>query len=246
VAALTTYGGYSEYVCLREKELIPTSEAVDPGDAVTLVLNYLVAYQTLHRSAKVQRGDKVLIVGAGGGIGTAFLQLGQLAQLTMYGTASKRKHSILARYGATPIDYHTQDLVDVLRKAERGGVEAVFDGIGGAYLRRGFSVPARGGTYVGYANPLSIPRTLLLLAQVLLFNLLPNGRSAKYYGTGGWRINRQPFPDDWAALFSLLQEGRIKPVITERFPLEEAAEANALLETGTVVGNLVLLSPAQL
>jgi NADPH:quinone reductase-like Zn-dependent oxidoreductase len=141
----------------------------------------------------------------------------------MCGAASKRNHGILADYGATPIDYHTQDLVDVLRKAERGGVEAVFDGIGGAYLRRGFSVLARGGTYVGYANPLSIPRTLLLLAQVLLFNLLPNGRSARYYGTGGWRIDRRPFLQDWARLFSLLQKGKIKPVVVERFPLAQAA-----------------------
>ena len=243
VAALTAYGGYAEYMFLAQDQLISVPRAVDPGEAATLILNYLVAYQVMHRSARVEAGDKVLIIGASGGIGTAFLQLGKLADLRMYGIASKRKHSVLVEYGATPIDYHTQDFVAVIRGAEPNGLDAVFDGMAGDYFKRGFSVLRRGGTLVGYGNPQSFASTLLMLGQVLLLNLLPNGRSAKYYSTGQSRLNRQPFLEDWAMLFKLLEEGKIKPIIMKRFPILEAAEANELLESGQVVGNVVLLAP---
>jgi NADPH:quinone reductase-like Zn-dependent oxidoreductase len=243
VAALTILGGYAEYIFLSQKELIPVPTILDPAEAVTLILNYIVAYQTLHRSAKVKAGDKVLIIGASGGIGTAFLQLGNLANLTMYGIASKSKHHILAEYGAIAIDYRTQDFVEVVRKAEPDGLDAVFDGIGGDYIQRSFSLLRRGGTFVGYANPLSLSRMFRFLGQVILFNLLPNGRSARYYGTGSSRLNRRPFLEDWAALFKLLEEGKIKPVIMKKFPILEACQANVLLESGQVIGNIVLLTP---
>jgi len=243
VAALTAYGGYAEYIYWNAALLIPVPATLDPAEAVTLILNYIVAYQTLHRSAKVKAGDKVLIIGASGGIGTAFLQLGQLAQLKMYGLASPSKHHILIEYGATPIDYHTQDFVEVIRQAEPDGLDAVFDGMGGDYFKRGYSVLRRGGTLVGYGNPLSISRTLKHLGQVVLFNLLPNGKSARYYGTGASRLNRRPFLEDWATLFNLLEEGKIKPIIAAKFPILEAAQANELLESGRVIGNVILLAP---
>jgi NADPH:quinone reductase-like Zn-dependent oxidoreductase len=243
VAALTTRGGYAEYIFLGEKQIIPVPAALDPAEAAPLILNYIVAYQTLHRTAKVKAGDKVLIIGASGGIGTAFLQLGKLANLTMYGIASKNKHHILTEYSAIPIDRHTHDFVEVIRKAEPDGLDAVFDGIGGDYIQRSFSLLRRGGTFVGYANPLSLSRMFRFLGQVILFNLWPNGRSAKYYGTGSSRLNRRPFLEDWAVLFKLLENGKIKPIIAKKFPILEAAQANRLLESGQVVGNVVLLSP---
>jgi NADPH:quinone reductase-like Zn-dependent oxidoreductase len=243
VSALTVYGGYAEYIYLGQEALIPVPLVLDPAEAVTLILNYIVAYQTLHRSAKVRSGDKVLIIGASGGVGTALLQLGKLANLTMYGIASHRKHSVLVEHGATPIDYHTQDFVEVIRKREPEGLDAVFDGVGGDNFKRGFSVLRRGGILVGYGNPLSFSRMLYLLGQVILFNLLPNGKTAKYYGTGASRLNRRPFLEDWAVLFKLLEDGKIKPVIAKRFPILEAAQANALLESGQVIGNLVLVAP---
>jgi NADPH:quinone reductase-like Zn-dependent oxidoreductase len=243
VAALTVHGGYAEYIFLGEKQLISVPATLDPAEAAPLVLNYIVAYQTLHRSAKVKAGDKVLVIGASGGIGTAFLQLGKLAGLTMYGIASKSKHHILTEYGATPIDYRTQDFVEVIRKAEPDGLDAVFDGVGGGYIKRGFSLLRRGGIFVGYANPLSLSRTFRLLGQVMLFNVLPNGRSATYYGTGASRINRRPFLEDWAVLFELLEQNRIKPVIAAKLPILEAAKANELLESGQVIGNVVLVAP---
>ncbi len=243
VAALTAYGAYAEYVYWNAEDLIPVPSALDAAKAVPLILNYIVAYQIMHRWAKVKTGDKVLIVGASGGIGTAFLQLGKLAGLEMYGVASKSKHHILSQYGATPIDYRRQDFAEVIRKAEPEGLDMVFDGMGGDYFQRSYSLLRRGGTLVGYGNPLSVARMLKHLGQTVLFNLLADGKSAKYYSTGVSRLDRRPFLEDWATLFKLLEEGKIDPVIAARFPITEAAKANMLLESGQVIGNVVLLAP---
>lgn len=242
VAALTIYGGYSEYVYWPEKKLIPVPVTLDPAQVVPLILNYIVAYQTMHRSAKAKAGQTALIIGASGGIGTAFLQLGKLAGLKMYGVASKSKHAILCEYGATPIDYRTRDFAAVMRQMEPGGIDLVFDGMGGDYLGRGFGLLKRGGAWVCYANPFSLPSLFKLLGQMLWLNLLPNGRALKLYGTGFSFVDMRPFLEDWAVLFKWLGEGKINPVIAAKFPLLEAAQANALLESGQVSGNIVLIA----
>jgi len=94
---------------------------------------------------------------------------------------------------------------------------------------------------VEYSNPSSFSGLLRLLAKVISFNLLPNGKTVKLYGNSS-RFNRRPFLEDWAALFKLLEEGKIKPII-QKFPILEAAKANELLESGQVIGNVVLLAP---
>jgi NADPH2:quinone reductase len=88
VAAMPISGCYAQYVCLSQRKFIPVPAGLDPAEAVALVLNYITAYQMLHRSAKVKPGQRVLIHGASGGVGTAFLQLGRLAGVEMYGTCS--------------------------------------------------------------------------------------------------------------------------------------------------------------
>jgi NADPH:quinone reductase-like Zn-dependent oxidoreductase len=241
VAALTQLGGYAEYIFRDGDQLVPVPETLDPAKAAVLILNYLVAYQVLHRIAQVKPGDKVLIVGASGGVGTAFLQLGQLAGLRMYGLASASKHHILAEHGAIPIDYHTQDFVEVIDQAEPAGLHFVFNGMGDEYITRGLAVLRRGGTLVHYGGPESLSGFLRLMCKFVLFNLLPNGKSIKGYGTH--RESVETFKEDWTRLFQLLEAGQISPIVEARFPLLEAAKANALLETGHVIGNIVLLAP---
>ncbi len=243
VAALTVYGGYAEYVYLDENQLIPVPAGLDPAQVAPLIMNYLVAYQVMHRWARVKRGGKVLIIGASGGIGTAFLQLGRLDGLVMYGVASKSKHAVLVENGAKPIDYHTEDFVEVIRRLESDGLDAVFDGMAGDSFRRGYSILRRGGVLVGYGNPMSYAGTVAVLGRALLYNLLPDGKSAKYYSTGASRLDRRLFLEDWATLFRLLEEGKIKPILDSKYPILEAARANERLESGQAVGNIVLLSP---
>ncbi|MFQ6009050.1 MAG: medium chain dehydrogenase/reductase family protein [Candidatus Zixiibacteriota bacterium] len=241
VAALTKFGGYAEYISLGEEKLVHVPTTFDPAEAVVLILNYLVAYQVLHRVAQVKPDDKVLIIGDSGGVGTAFLQLGKLSGLQMYGLASRSKHSVLTEYGATPIDYHTQDFVEMIRKVEPDGLDFVFNGMGEEYIGRGLAVLRRGGTLVHYGGPQSFSRFLLLIAKFILYNLLPNGKTIKGYGTH--RVNIDLLKEDWQVLFKLLEESKIKPIITKKFPILEAAKANELLESGKVTGNVVLLAP---
>ncbi len=241
VAALTQFGGYAEYIYWQADKLVQVPTTLDPAEAVTVILNYLVAYQCLHRVAKVKAGDKVLLIGASGGVGTAFLQLGKLANLTLYGLAAQGKASLLADYGAIPIDYRTQDFVKVIRQAEPAGLDFVFNGMGEEYFRRGLAVLRRGGALVHDGAPQSLSHFLLLLAEFVFFNLLPGGKRIKGYGTHREDFGRMK--EDWQTLFQWLAEGRFKPLIAQRFPLCEAAKANALLESGTVIGNLVLVAP---
>ena len=241
VAALTKYGSHAEVIYWNANELVPVPESLDPAEVVPLILNYLVAYQILHRVVHVKKGDKVLIIGASGGVGTAFLQLGGLAGLEMYGLASPSKHPILTEYGAKPIDYHTQDFVEVIRQAEPEGIDYVFNGMGEEVFERGLAVLRRGGVLVHYGAPQSFGRFLLLVAKLIGYNLLPNGKTIEGYGTH--RLGVDLFKEDWTTLFKLLEAGKIKPVIAGKYPLLEAVRAYELLESGQVTGNLVLLVP---
>jgi NADPH:quinone reductase-like Zn-dependent oxidoreductase len=241
VAALTQFGSHAEFIYWDAGELVQVPESLDPAAAVTLILNYLVAYQVLHRLAQVRKGDKVLIIGASGGVGTAFLQLGRLAGLKMFGLASPGKHEILREYGATPIDYRSQDFVEVIKQAEPDGLNFVFNGMGEEYFERGLNVLSKGGKLVAYGAPQSFSRFLLLVAKLIYYNVLPNGKKIIGYGTH--RLGTDLFQEDWTALFQLLENGQIDPLVVKTFPILEAREAYQLLESGTVTGNLVLLAP---
>jgi NADPH:quinone reductase-like Zn-dependent oxidoreductase len=136
VVAMTIFGGYTEFICLPATELIPVPSDVNPLEAVCLPLSYLTAYQMLHRVAKVQPRERILVHGAGGAVGMALLQLGKLVELQMYGTASQGKHEFVSSLGAVPIDYKNQDFGQKISQLTGDGVDVVFDGIGGNYMRR--------------------------------------------------------------------------------------------------------------
>jgi NADPH2:quinone reductase len=258
VAALPISGAYAEYVCLPERELVPVPSELDAAEAVSLVLNYITAYQMLHRSARVQPGQRVLIHGAAGGVGSALLQLGRLAGLEMYGTCSSHGAPIVSELGGIPIDYQRQDFVAEVQRLTGGGVDAVFDGIGGRHIWRSRQALRSGGRVVAYG-----------LTGSLQGGRLASGRSGSrhrfreiaifgVYIAGGWlypsrkrvvpysiqwlkRLKPAVFRQDLITLFNLLQQHKIKPLIAQRFPLAEARRAHELLGEGGVTGKLVLV-----
>lgn len=244
VGVLTVIGGYTEMLYWRADRLIPVPADVDPAAAVTLILNYIVAYQVMHRVVKAKPAEKALIIGASGGIGTALLQLGKLAGLEMYAIASKRKHAVLAEYGATPIDYRSQDFAETIRQAKPEGLDMVVDGMMRLeMMQRALSLLRRGGRMACFGEPASRPELMRILGLTLRTNLL-GGKSLSLYGTSTYFLfDQKPYLDDWATLFKLLGEGKIAPVIAAKFLILEAAKANALLESGQVTGNVVLVAP---
>jgi NADPH:quinone reductase-like Zn-dependent oxidoreductase len=245
VGALTVTGGYTEVLYWRADRLIHIPVALDPAQAVTLILNYIVAYQSMHRVARAQHGEKSLIIGASGGIGTALLQLGQLAGLEMYAIASKEKHAILTEYAAIPIDYRSQDFAEFIHPREPAGLDIVLDGMMRLdMMRKSLALLKHGGRLVSFGEPASRSELVRILGLALRTNLPGNSKSLSLYGTSTYFLfNQRPYLEDWATLFRLLGEGKIKPIIAARFPILQAAEANALLESGQVVGNVVLLGP---
>jgi NADPH2:quinone reductase len=230
---------------------------LDAAEAVSLVLNYITAHQMLHRSAGVRAGQRVLIHGAAGGVGTALLQLGRLAGLEMYGTCSSRGASAVSGLGGIPIDYQHQDFVAEVHRLTSEGVDAVFDPIGGTHLWHSRKTLRPGGKVVGYGLVTSIRGEGLTSSRP--------GRRQRFRGTvmfglyiiGGWllpgrkrvvpysiqtlkRMKPEWFRQDLIALFDLLQQKKIQPIIARRFPLAEARRAHELLGKGGVIGKIVL------
>jgi NADPH:quinone reductase-like Zn-dependent oxidoreductase len=250
VAALTFYGSYSQFICLPVRDLVPMPAGLDPAEAVSLVLNYVAAYQMLHRVAHVARGERILVHGAAGGVGTAFLELGHLAGLQVFGTASKAKHSLVARLGATPIDYQSEDFVARVMALTGGqGVDAAFDPLGIAHLKQTIKAVRAGGTVVGYGFYAAANRGSSIVLDVVsqylwlaLWSLPPHGKHATFYDI---RPQRKKHPDwfreDLTTLLDLLAAGTLRPVIAARLPLEEAGRAQQQVEQAAVQGKLVLI-----
>ena len=258
VAALPIHGAYAEFVCLPQRELIPVPAGLDAAEAVSLGLNYVTAYQMLHRSAKVRAGQRVLIHGAAGGVGTALLQLGRLVGLEMYGTCSSRSAPAVSDLGATPIDYQHQDFVEEIHRLTGEGVDAVFDPIGGAHLWQSRKTLRKGGRVVGYGNTTSLRGEGLGSGRKGRRNRLHGIPIYALYIAGGWllpgrkrivpysiqtlkRLRPALFRQDLIALLDLLQQQKIKPLIAQRFPLSEARQAQELLGKGGVTGKIVLV-----
>ena len=245
VADLTVWGAYAEYICRSESSLVRVPAGLDPGEAVSLVLSYITAYQMLHRSAEVQHGQSILVHAAGGAVGTALLELGRLAGLEMYGTASKSKHELVADLGATPIDYRSEDFAARIQTLTGQGIDVAFDAIGGDNFKRSFESLKPGGTLVAYGfydNAIgkggNVP---IAYMRVALWNFLPNGRSTVFYSIGALRKKHPDwFREDLTDLFDLLAQGKIKPVIAERMRLDDASRAHQLIEQAAVQGRIVL------
>lgn len=258
VAAMPISGAYAEFVCLPQRELVTVPSELDPGEAVSLVLNYVTAYQMLHRAAKVRAGQRALIHGAAGGVGTALLQLGRLAELEMYGTCSSKGAGVVSDLGGIPIDYRNRDFVEEIHRLSGGGVDVVFDGIGGSHIWRSRKALRPGGRVVAYG-----------LTGSLRGGRLASGRSGGrhrfrailifgVYIAGGWlfpgrkrvvpysiqtlkRLKPALFRQDLIALLELLQQKKIKPLIAQRFPLAKARQAQESLGKGGVTGKIVLV-----
>ena len=242
VAALTVYGAFAEYLTREAEHFLPIPDAVSDQDAAAVILNYVTAWQMIHRTANVQAGSTALVTGAGGGVGTAALQLLRLAGVKTYGAASKSKHDALRALGAIPIDSHAGPVDRALRSLEPGGVDFAFDAVGGPSVAACTRALRRGGTLVGFgfmgaATPLA---QFSMFANIFLGSRL-RGRTGKFYGiTMLYRKNPQPLREDLPKIFALIAEKKIDPMIARTFPLLEAQAALELLASATLPGKIVL------
>ena len=237
VGALTVWGADAERVCVEEKYAVAVPADLDPAEVVSLIFPYMTAYQMLHRTARVQSGETVLVHGAAGRVGTAALELGAIAGLRMIGTASARDRAAVERLGAVHIDYRNEDFLARVRELTGGaGVPVVFDGVGKSTFASSLdSLKRRGlmvcfGTASGTIPPFD-PQLLAIKGSIFL----TRPALADYIAA----------PAEKAALaaevFGHVAEGRIRIEINQRYALRDAAQAHRDLESRKTTGSSVFV-----
>jgi len=265
IGALTVWGADAEQVCVPEAGAVKVPEDLDPAEVLSLVFTYMTAYQVLHRTAKVQSGESLLVHGAAGRVGTATLELGKVAGLRMFGTASARDREKVERLGAVAIDYQHEDFVARVREMTGDGVDVISDSLGGPISLRSFRVLRPGGRLVvfgrydtlkgghkdwpavfkWYGSVIVVfalgalsPRRKVLKYQIQRFRDATQQRDGAVGGEPrypGW------FEEDFRTLVDLLRRGDIHPVVAERLPLAEARHAHEILDSSAAKGKLVLV-----
>jgi len=242
-------GGYAEYVCVPAWQAVSVPAGLDAAAAVALIVNYLTAHWSLHECARVRSGELVLVHGAAGGVGSALVQLGQLAGLDLFGTARAANLDLVADLGATPVDYRRGDLVAQVRGLSDGGVDVVFDPISGArhlwqsaqMLRKGGRLVMLGMVAATKSGTKAIP---ISLATIGLLRLMPNGRRTLLLPPMDktYRTDHDRYRNTLSELLDHAATGKLKPLIAARVPLPEAARAHELIERGGHHGKVVLTS----
>jgi NADPH:quinone reductase len=266
IGALTVWGADADRVCLPEAGAVEVPEDLDPAEVLSLVFTYMTAYQVLHRTARAKRGETVLVHGAAGRVGTAALELGALAELRLFGTASARDRAAVERLGAVAIDYRNEDFLARVRELTGGeGVDVVLDSLGGPLSLRSFRALRPGGRLVvfgryatiadGHKNWPAVIEWYASVAAVWLWAMLsPRRRAMKYQiqkfrdaaenrpgAVGGEPRYPEWFQEDFRVLVEMLRRGEIHPVVAERLPLSEARHAHELLDSTAGTGKLVLV-----
>ena len=243
VADMTVVGSNVSYRTLRASRIAHVPPGVDAAEAATLILSWMTAYQLLHRHARVQRGQRVLVPGAAGAVGQALLVLGRLAGLEMWGAARGKHAALIRELGSTPIDYQREDFTAVLPE----GFDVVVDGIAEDGYRRSFAALKRGGRLcaIGFSAAVeakrALPVILLWIARLYLWRWSPGGRRAGFFSINVMQAQHPAwFREDLEKLFSLLARGVIRPRVAERISFDEVAEAHRRLEAGGLDGKLVL------
>jgi NADPH:quinone reductase-like Zn-dependent oxidoreductase len=243
VADMTVIGADAAYVTLRASRLTRVPSGVDAAEAAALILSWTTAYQLLHRSARVQRGQRVLVQGAAGAVGQALLVLGKMAGLELWGTARGEHGPLVRELGATPIDYEREDFTRVLPS----GFDVVFDGIGEDGFRRSLAALKRGGllSFYGYSAGvkarLSKRALWSWIAHLYLQRLSPGGKRVRGYSINVMRAQHPRwFKEDLARLLDMLEMRQIRPRVAERISFDQVAEAHRRLEAGGLDGKLVL------
>jgi len=243
VADMTVVGSNADYRTLRADDVAHVPVGVDAAEAATLILSWMTAHQLLHRAARVQRGQRLLVHGAAGAVGQALLVLGRLAGLEVWGTVRGEHMALVRELGATPIDFQREDFTRVMP----GGFDVIVDGIGEEGYRRSYAALKRGGLLcaIGFSASVQAQRRMLPIvmeiARLYLWRLLPGGKRARFYSVNAMRA-RHPswFKEDLERLFGLLATGAIRPRVADRISFDEVAEAHRRLEAGGLLGKLVL------
>jgi len=238
VIAVTESGAFAEKVAASAEALTPLPEEVDFITGAAFLLTYGTAYHALAGRAALEQGEVLLVLGAAGGVGIAAIEIGKaLGARVIAGASSPEKRTLCREHGADEvIDYGAAELKAALTALTSGkGVDVVFDPVGGPFTEAALRSCAWRGRHlvIGFASgeiP-RVPANLTLLKGCSLVGVF-----------WGRYIKSEPaaWASDLKTLFGWLREGRLRPHVARRYPLERGAEALAALLARKALGKLVI------
>jgi NADPH:quinone reductase-like Zn-dependent oxidoreductase len=216
-ASLKTGGGYAEYALTTEREAAPKPKSLTYVEAAAVPVVALTAWQALIDTAKLSADRTVLIHGGSGGVGTFAIQIAKARGAKVIATASTANQDLLKELGADmAIDYTKQKFEDVAKD-----VDVVLDSVGKDTLARSYGVVKKGGYIVS------------LVARI-------DHAELDKHGIHGASLNVEPNSDELAEIGRLIDDKKIKVVVSQTFPLAEAKSAQEQVATGHTRGKIVL------
>ena len=239
VCALVSGGGYAEYCAVPAVQCLRVPGGISLKDAAAIPETYFTVWTNLFDRGRLQRGERALIHGGAGGIGTTAIQLGRALGATMFATAGSRAKcdACVALGAARAIAYREEDFVEAVKQATGGeGLDVVLDVVGGDYLPRNLACLRLNGRLV-QIGLMSESKSTVDLRPVLQKRLTITGstlraRTPEEKGAIARAVEANVWP--------LVERGEVRPAIYTTFPLAQAAAAHRLLESGEVIGKIVL------
>ena len=241
----TGWGGMAEELALEASRLIPIPEAMPFDEAATFLMTYGTSYYALKDRAHIKPGQTLLVLGAAGGVGLAAVELGKVMGARVIAAASSEEKVALAKscgadegivYPSGPFDRDGQKALSELFKQAcgPGGPDVIYDGVGGDYAEAALRCMAWEGRFLVIGFPAGIPRIPLNLALLKGCDIV-----GVFWGAA---VSREPAAHqrNVKELLDLYAAGKIKPHVSERFPLARAGEAIALLASRKAMGKVVV------
>ena len=253
VMAATRFGGYAESVSVSERDVLALPEGWSFEEGAACPVVYGTAYASLVSFGNVRAGERVLIQAAAGGVGIAATQIAKLLGAEIYGTASGAKHAAIRELGVQhPIDYRATDFADEVRRiaGEDAPLDLIVDGIGAASWKRGYELLRPGGRLVMIGassfvtgEKRNLAKAAANLARVPRFNpIRMSSESRAVIGLNMLRLwDARGSLDEWIEpLAQWLDQGLLRPVVSQTFPLERVADAHRFIGERRNIGKVVL------
>jgi NADPH:quinone reductase len=239
ICALVAGGGYAQYCAAPALQCLPVPKNIPLMDAAALPETFFTVWDNVFTRGGLSAGETILIHGGSSGIGTTAIQLAVAIGATVYTTAgSDEKCKACEQLGATKaINYRDADFVEIVQNAtDKKGVNVVLDMVGGDYVARNLRALAKGGRLIQIAvqqgTKAEIPVHMIMIKQITFTGSTLRPRSVAEKALITEQLRDKAWP--------LIEAGRVKPLIFERFPLADAAKAHALMDSSAHIGKIVL------
>ena len=251
VVGLMRTGGQASHVVADASRTLPIPDEISLEAAASMPVTYITAHHMLHHLGNLKQTDSVLIHGGGGGVGTAALQLCKWAGVSkVWSTASAAKSDIIESYGATAIDRHNEDFVEIIRTAtKKRGVDHILDPIGGGHLKRSLSVLAQGGKLYTYGMSSAAPSSKRSLWKALkalrsrpkFDPMLMMSRNQGVFGIhmGTWN-DEIVMQEQMENIIRGIKEGALTPIVDSIYDAKDVASAHQHIHDGKNIGKVLL------